>query len=157
MFSNLLKNKIEIEERVRKLQNNYINAIKLRKFDNKSEEQEDENLKLIDSNHEKRQIKEILEEKQNKLSEISTNYRSAIKSHEQLITSMKDQKEVTLEIYEIIKSTLTKLNIEIPNEFDIKNEKKIATFPRPEIKISTSENQWTSPFDKDYDKENFKV
>jgi hypothetical protein len=163
MFSTLLKDKIEIEERVRKLQNKYIDAIKLRKFEN-SEDSE-----FMHDDKEKKAAKALVEENQKSLEIISAEYKSAIQSHNQLSAIIKEQKDVTSEMHGLVTSLLKNLNLEVPEELLL--EKRVVlpaegSLPLPtfskaatvasqlgDIELSARKQQKDNNFDES-DKEN---
>lgn len=122
MFGNLLRNKVEVEEKVRKLQNSYIDAIKLRKFENFADGEE-----IVSSfSQEKANAEKLIREKQKIVAVINKEYKNTVQSHRELEKLIEEQKQIVGEIHKILKSTLNSLNIDIPAEFEeIESEKAV--------------------------------
>jgi hypothetical protein len=147
MFGNLLKEKLIIEERVRKLQNKYI-AFRQQSI---IENNQSEELKTC--------VQDILEQKQEVLSKIKHEYTEIERVYNDLEALLDSTKDTALKTEELIDNLAELLYIEFPEEFI----RKQSVTEYPQIQ-NPEENQLDdNNIDKDVvedldsDKENSKV
>ncbi|KAL7039068.1 hypothetical protein ACKWTF_009784 [Chironomus riparius] len=146
MFGNLLKEKLIIEENVRKLQNKYI-ALRQQSI---IENNQSEELKTC--------VSDILEQKQKVLSKIKHEYTEIARVYNDLETLLSSTKETALKTEELIDNLAESLNLKFPEELTRKSVTEHPQIQNPEENQLDDNNiDKNVEEDLDSDKENSKV